>query len=510
MTDMPNFRVDNRSLLLELYDWYQRLGYRVAIAYTRTHGYCACGNPGCALNPHILNDEDFDVTRGAADSYHLVIDTQFTIATEDVRVLEYLTDVQHVPILKHGGTTYLFVRGAFADLFPIFGTPPNPWVALPPHRCDTPSGFVALPTWLCPLSTAPDELPRIDDIVQPSVFEHINTLRQMGAQLEMRAGQGVLPLDQIVARAVFDLHHQPEARLALTAAATIGGLVDLDQAQRLLNEDGDALRTAIIRLLFGDQVLETDELAEVLYSAALSLCDFDDVESDGDSMPQVVARNTEDPIVSDAEIDLDELIVSYQWDLPQESQDLLAEASDALNWQQILAGADLSTLTAFDFLLIVRDAVPLERDQLTSLALLDMMLTMVGSPTADLPLLLAYLWPTRNRFFEDLEHHTVIVQLLAGALIRWRFLCQAGVLMPHPDVRERLCEGDAPIVISDLFGAPDIVMWFQNHVFSAPMSQIRSRIDQIAHVLEITNDQVVTDVTTAHYQHLLEGGRFDV
>jgi hypothetical protein len=527
MADMPNFRVNNLgSLLEELYRFYQRLGYHVAIAYTRTHGDCACGNSGCRLDPHILDDQQLDLmyTTRAADSCHLVMATQFSLATEDVRVLGYLTDSQNVPILRHGGTTYLFVReaGEFADLFPILGKSPNPWLSLPPHRCDTPSGGFELPTWLFPLSTSPDQLPRIEDIFKPSVFEHITALRQMRVQLEMRAGQGVLPLDQIVAWAVSDLDNLAEARLALTAAVTIGGLVDVDQAQRLLDEDADALRTAILQMLFADQVFETDELVEVLYNVALSMIDLDDevtidagdgidlddVESDIDSNPYVSTPNTDDPesIASDAQVYLDELIVSSQWDSPQdESQNLLAGESNALNWGRILDGTDLSALTSFNLFLVVRDAVELERDQLTSLALLDMMLTMVGSPTGELTQLLTYLWPTRQRFFEDLEHHSVVVQLLAGALIRFEIMCRAGILMPDPNALERLLGGDAPLLISDLFGAPDIVLWLQHHVFSAPMSQIASRIYQVSQVLEITNNQIMSDVTTAHYQRLLEG-----
>ncbi|MHB1732958.1 MAG: hypothetical protein ACYCU8_05830 [Ferrimicrobium acidiphilum] len=548
MADMPNFRVDDLgSLVEELYRFYQALGYPVAIAYVREHGLCACGDTACTLDPHVVTDNPREGARrsGASDeeSYplirgRLVMQTSFTVATEDTRVLGHIKDPVSVPMLRHGSTSYLFVRdvASVADLFPILGRPTTAWLSLPPYRSDSPTGGCDLPSWLAPLSVPPDQLPLVTDLFGSSVFSRIAQLQQVGVEVQQRTGEGVLSLDQIVTYAVSDLraNGQSEDTLALLAVATIGGLLGISQAYRLLENDMDALRTLLLETLFTDGDIDTNELVELLYRSAVSMIqdgegidsDFDnddDDSADEDREPDDSVRahlvatvgtlNEEEgseSVAIEAENYLDELIESERWDIP-ELGDLPTgiEDSDALDWEQILDGIDSSTLTPLKLVGTALDKLGLERDPLTSLALLDMVLTAISEPPAHPAELFDYLWPTRETFLDELKFHTIVVQLLAGILIRFDMMCDAGLLMSDVTFLDQLLGLDTPSLVSDLFGAPDIIFWLQKHVLSAPLAQLDTRIHKIAHVLETIGTQIVPNVSTAYYLDLIGERLYD-
>ncbi len=549
MADMPNFRVDDLgSLVEELYRFYQALGYPVAFAYVREHGLCACGDTACTLDPHVVTDNPREGARrsGASDeeSYplirgRLVMQTSFTVATEDTRVLGHIKDPVSVPMLRHGSTSYLFVRdvAGVADLFPILGRPTTLWLSLPPYRSDSPTGGYDLPSWLAPLSISPDQLPLVTDLFGPSVFSRIAQLQQVGVEVQQRTGEGVLPLDQIVTYAVSDLRANGQSgdTLALLAAATIGGLLSIGQAHRLLENDTDELRTVLLETLFAEGDIDTNELVELLYRSAVSMIqdgegiddDFDNDNGDVDSADEDQAGKYVDStqqasvdtldeeegsesIEIEAENYLDELIESERWDIP-ELGDLPTgiEDSDALDWEQILDGIDEPTLTPLKLVGTALDKLGLERDPLTSLALLDMALTAISEPPAHPAELFDYLWPTRRAFSDELEFHTIVVQLLAGILIRFDIMCDAGLLMSDATFLDQLLGLDTSSLVSDLFGAPDIIFWLQKHVLSAPLAQLDTRIHKIAHVLETIGTQIVPNVSTAYYLDLIGERLYD-
>ena len=549
MADMPDFRVDDLgSLVEELYRFYQALGYPVAFAYVREHGLCACGDTTCTLDPHVVTDNPREGARRSGASHEasyplirvrLVMQTSFTVATEDTRVLGHIKDPASVPMLRHGSTSYLFVRdvAGVADLFPILGRPTTLWLSLPPYRSDSPTGGYDLPSWLAPLSISPDQLPLATDLFGPSVFSRIAQLQQVGLEVQQRTGEGVLPLDQVVTYAVSDLRANGQSgdTLVLLAAATIGGLLSIGQAHRLLENDTDELRTVLLETLFAEGDLDTNELVELLYRSAVSMIqdgegiddDFDNDNGDDDSADEDQAGKYVDStqqasvdtleeeegsesVAIEAENYLDELIETEQWntsvdgDLP-----IVVEESDALDWEQILDGIDESTLTPLKLVGTALDKLGLARDPLTSLALLDMALTAISEPPAHPAELFDYLWPTRRAFSDELEFHTIVVQLLAGILIRFDMMCDAGLLMSDASFLDQLLGLDTPSLVSDLFGAPDIIFWLQKHVLSAPLAQLDTRIHKIAHVLETIGTQIVPNVSTAYYLDLIGERLYD-
>uniref|UniRef100_UPI002626E63B hypothetical protein n=1 Tax=Ferrimicrobium sp. TaxID=2926050 RepID=UPI002626E63B len=528
MADMPIFRVDDLgSLVEELYRFYRNLGYPVAFAYIRANGLCACGNSGCALDPHLLAGDTLkEIGRSGSISQasqlslspRLVIQTSFTVATEGSSVLGHIKDTVSVPILRHGNICYLFVRdaSAFPNLWPILGRPNTSWVSLPPYRSDSPAGGYDLPAWLAPLSIAKDQLPLLSDLLPSSVVSRIAQLQRVGIEVQQRTGEGVIPLDQIVTYAAEELQRsgQTQETLALLATACVGDLLSVGQANRILGHDTDELRVAILDTLFTEGDIATDELIETLYDSAVAMIlDSEGIDSEGlededededadaaenEAEAQELERSVHPgPVVSIGELKgnddsesvaicaenyLDELIESDQWNADPDEMPVAAAESDALDWEQILDGVDPATLTPLTLVAIVLDELGISRDPLTSLALLDMALTAISEPPTHPDELFGYLWPTRQTLLDELEFHSVVVQLLAGILLRFEMMCETGTLVADESFLDQLLHLNTPSLLSDLFGAPDIVFWLEKHVLQAPLIQLDTRIHKIAYV----------------------------
>ncbi|WP_298335050.1 hypothetical protein [Ferrimicrobium sp.] len=542
---MPIFRVDDLgSLVEELYRFYQNLGYPVAFAYIRANGLCACGDSGCALDPHLLAGDTLkEIGRSGSTnqasqlsvSPRLVIQTNFTVATEGSSVLGHIKDTVSVPILRHGNICYLFVRdaSAFPNLWPVLGQPSISWVSLPPYRSDSPAGGYDLPAWLAPLSIAHDQLPLLNDLLPQSVFSRITQIQRVGIEVQQRTGEGVIPLDQIVTYAAEELQRsgQTQETLALLGAACVGELLSVGQAHRLLGHDTDELRVAILDTLFAEGDIATDELIEILYDSAVAMIiesegidsegledeDADAAENDAEAQElegsvhpgpmagigELKGNDDSASVAIYAENYLDELIESDQWDADPDDMSVTALDSDALDWEQILDGVDPATLTPLTLVAIVLDELGISRDPLTSLALLDMALTAISEPPMHPDELFGYLWPTRQALLGELEFHSVVVQLLAGILLRFEMMCEAGTLVADETFLDQLLHLNTPSLVSDLFGAPNIVFWLEKHVLQAPLVQLDTRIHKIAYVLDTVGAQIIPDVSTRYYLDLI-------
>lgn len=542
MADMPIFRVDDLgSLIEELYRFYRNLGYPVAFAYIRASGLCACGDSGCALDPHLLAGDTLkEIGRSGSISQapqlslspRLVIQTSFTVATEGSSVLGHIKDTVGVPILRHGNICYLFVRDAraFPNLWPILGRPNTSWVSLPPYRSDSPAGGYDLPAWLAPLSIAKDQLPLLSDLLPSGVVSRIAQLQRVGVEVQQRTGEGVIPLDQIVTYAAEALQRsgQTQETLALLGAACVGDLLSVGQANRILGHDTDGLRVPILDTLFTEGDIATDELIEILYDSAVAMIldseGLEDEDEDADvaeneaeaeklersvhsgpvaSIDELKGNDSSESVAIYAENYLDELIESDQWNTDPDEMPVAAAESDALDWEQILDGVDPTTLTPLTLVAIVLDELGISRDPLTSLALLDMALTAISEPPTHPDELFGYLWPTRQTLLDELEFHSVVVQLLAGILLRFEMMCEAGTLVADETFLNQLLHLNTPSLLSDLFGTPDIVFWLEKHVLQAPLIQLDTRIHKIAYVLDTVGAQIIPDVSTRYYLDLI-------
>ncbi len=551
MADMPIFRVDDLgSLVEELYRFYRNLGYPVAFAYIRANGLCACGDSSCTLDPHLLAGDTLkDTGRSGSISQtsqlslspRLVIQTSFTVATEGSSVLGHIKDTVSVPILRHGNTCHLFVRdaSAFPNLWPILGRPNTSWVSLPPYRSDSPAGGYDLPAWLAPLSIAKDQLPLLSDLLPSGVVSRIAQLQRVGVEVQQRTGEGVIPLDQIVTYAAEALQRsgQTQETLALLGAACVGELLSVGQANRLLGHDTDELRVAILDTLFTEGDIATDELIETLYDSAVAMIldsegidsegrEDEDEDGDGDgdaakneaeaqelersvhpgpaaSIGELKGNDDSESVAIYAENYLDELLESDQWNTDPDEMPVAVAESGALDWEQILDGVDPATLTPLTLVAIVLDELGISRDPLTSLALLDMALTAISEPPTHPDELFGYLWPTRQTLLDELEFHSVVVQLLAGILLRYKMMCEGGTLVADETFLDQLLHLNTPSLLSDLFGAPDIVFWLEKHVLQTPLIQLDTRIHKIAYVLDTVGAEIIPDVSTRYYLDLI-------
>jgi hypothetical protein len=367
------------------------------------------------------------------------------------------------------------------------------------------------------------------------MLSRIAQLRAIGVELLERAGQGALPLDQIITYALGDLSTEGTEGdlLALLAAACVGEFITVGQAQRLLEHSApERLPAAIYSTLFADGDVETDELLETLYEAAVAMIadgeGFDDLEVDADtprSTGEINAnaettgelspttsqdidqgRESESVIVS-AEAFLDEIVDSEgRFTLDDADEGTTDEiASDEIDWAQALDGVDASTLTPLRLVAIMRsmDDLALPKTPLASLALLDMTLTAISAAPKYPCELLEYIWPTHQTLLDDFGDHMVVVQLLAGVLLRFEMMCDAGLLMPDTNLLDQLFHIDTVSLLSDLFGAPDIVFWLERHVLGGTPEQLTARIHKVADVLDTVGVEIIPDVSTAYYLELI-------
>jgi hypothetical protein len=396
---------------------------------------------------------------------------------------------------------------------------------------------------LAPLSIAKDQLPLLSDLLPSGVVSRIAQLQRVGVEVQQRTGEGVIPLDQIVTYAAEALQRsgQTQETLALLGAACVGELLSVGQANRLLGHDTDELRVAILDTLFTEGDIATDELIETLYDSAVAMIldsegidsegrEDEDEDGDGDgdgdgdaakneaeaqelersvhpgpaaSIGELKGNDDSESVAIYAENYLDELLESDQWNTDPDEMPVAVAESGALDWEQILDGVDPATLTPLTLVAIVLDELGISRDPLTSLALLDMALTAISEPPTHPDELFGYLWPTRQTLLDELEFHSVVVQLLAGILLRYKMMCEGGTLVADETFLDQLLHLNTPSLLSDLFGAPDIVFWLEKHVLQAPLIQLDTRIHKIAYVLDTVGAQIIPDVSTRYYLDLI-------
>lgn len=552
---MPDFEVGSfGSVLIGLRGFYRRLGFQVELAYTRMDGKCACGDDTCAANPHFVSD-DVDRTHGI----HLVMNARNALATRDPRILNGVFGrVAKVPILKHEGTVYIFVLNpeSVPDLFPVLGPGTGLWISLPPQRSDDIVGTFGLPAWLTPLDLATDQLPDVGSVFHPVVIERWEQLRALSEDLQQRiSGDGVLDLAELLSVAAerVAIEGGYEELLDLVGKACIGDIVTLDHAyelltsyQHLVSSDVDlvgSLHRMLYDILFVADDLNAEIVEKRLFDAALSLID---VEDDSDDDIPARGEDADDSTVDedldefDEDLELDETLDSLSEDestlapvtiddepvfnesalalqlwehesIPAVFTEELVETLDVLpgekiDWASVVSDwdQDFSALGFAMYLLTVKE-LSLEEDNLTKLALVDMLATAFPTGGDNLIQMLECLWPTTDEFASRLHFHSVVVQLFAGMLLRFKMVGDAGMLPESPSLLEQLAAGRGDHIFSDLVRSPQVLFWIETHILLVTTpGLLAQRVEFVANVLELVRHGIIEDISTAHFLTLIE------
>ena len=555
MGAMPDFEVGSLgSLLIGLRSFYRRLGFQVELAYIRMGGKCACGDNSCVANPHFVSDE-VDRTQGI----HLVMNANKALATRDSRILNGVFGrLAKVPILKHEGTVYIFVLDpqSVPDLFPVLGSGEGLWVSLPPQTSDDIVGAFGLPAWLTPLDLATDQLPDVGSVFHPVVIERWEQLRALSEDLQQRlCGNEILNLTELLSTAaeMVASGDGQDALLDLVGKACIGDIVTLDHAYEILYTNQhffspdidlvDSLHRTLYDILFIRDDLDAEILDKRLFDAALSLIDIDDdIEDDSEDDDDVEVN---DSTVEDEPHELDKDLESHQAiTLLSEEQNALAlERSDdepefdtnlavdlwldeaipsvltgelvdnldplpgeKIDWAFVTIDWDkeFSALSLAMHLLSVLE-LSLEGDTLTKVALVDMLASAFPDGGDNLVEMLGCLWPTMGEFATELHFHTVVVQLFAGMLLRFKMIGDAGMLPEMPTLLEQLESGRGDHIFSDLIRSPQVLFWIDKHILLVTTPGLLAhRVDFVANVLDLVGHGIIDDISTTKFLNLIE------
>lgn len=559
----PDFQVGSLgSLLIGLRSFYRGLGFQVELAHIRSGGNCACGDELCSASPHFVSD---DVDRG--HGVHLVMSAHNALATRDLRILHgALGRSTRVPILRHGGTGYIFVLDPenVPDLFPVIGPGAGLWISLPPQKSDDIVGAHGLPAWLTPLIALTGDLPDVGTVFHPVVVSRWEQLRALGEDLWQRlCGDGVLGLDEIIVVAAerLTLDADLSALVELLAVACTGDMITLDRAHQLLEANRhlfetvdlvDLLHRQLYSVLFSEDDLDVSSITRCFTDAAMFLIDLnadDDVE-DNDAKEDI----NDDGEVTEEEDDYEEDEASdnnsnddesgqeeingyppFDETIPANSEDALPEtelASQAVDvWSEPVFAeivGEFDELTECDeeekidwaravdgwegefsapFLamhLLGMEELGLTDDDLTKLALLDLAITALPSENGNLADLLTCLWPTVSDFASDLHFHSMAVQLFAGMLLRFKMIGDAGMLLESPSLVQQLEVGQGAHIFSDLMRSPDVLFWLERHVLNTNTPELlRLRVSFVAEVLGMVRRGIVESISTSHFLELI-------
>lgn len=183
---------------------------------------------------------------------------------------------------------------------------------------------------------------------------------------------------------------------------------------------------------------------------------------------------------------------------------MLTEISLPLDWRGALAGRETTVApVVLVQIFLGMDELKFDEDPLTKLALLDMAVTAIPDGTDDPLTLFPYLWPESGAVMAEFHQHRILVEILAGLLLRFDMACSAGVFMGDPPLVALLAQ-DAVATVSDLVGDPDLVFWLERHLFNVTTrEQLGTRVQAISKIISAVGDDVVGDVSTEHLRSLL-------
>lgn len=526
MEKSPKFHVGPlRSLLTALRRFYCDLGYLAELAYVRSGGVCGCEDPTCQQTPHFAPaGADF------AQRVHLVMKADNALATSDMRVLHHLNGRgRPIPLLRHGGTGYVFVSDPenFPELSPVLGLDKDRWISLPPHRSDDLGASYSLPSWVTPLSVASIDLPRVRELFELSVFQRIEQLRDLRAEVWAMGGKGIITPSELVKVAVGKVAVDGRAAevLALLAASCVAGLITMEETYLLLEQVRqtpgndwlrESLHKSIVGVLFSEGDIATAEIRSMLLDCAISLVD---VESEANDDLVDHSETPGNDISDDPAVPVDHFNSGTPGDLTMWLDAPAIENLMAIDDGSFDAGADRAgidwvsavercqqnvTPVSLVGMLLEMGELGLSDDVLTKLALLDMAATVFPTPPDNPAALLEYLWPTPESLLSDLRLHLIAVQLFAGLLLRFEMITQAGMLMREPSLPEQMSAGMGHSATSELIGEPSVVFWLERHVLNVTTPELLGkRFHAVAKILAIAGRGIIPSVSLAHFLAIL-------
>ena len=532
MENAPRFHIGPLGVLLAtLRGFYCDFGYLVELAYVRTGGVCGCEDPYCQEIPHFA-----DVGADFAQRVHLVMKANHALASSDMRVLHRVWGKgRPIPLLRHGGTGYVFVSDPenFPELSPVLGLEKDRWISLPPHRSDDLDGSYSLPAWITPLSVAIDDLPRVRELFELSVFQRIDQLQDLGAEVWAMGGNGIITPPELVDVAVEKVAgdgHTDEV-CALVAALCVAGLITMERAYQHLELvqqppgsdwlGKESLYKSIMGVLFSEGDINTSEIYSLLLDRAISLVDVE-IDDDDDLADRSETLGNDD---SDDEVEAGDLTM---WLNAPAIENLMVIGDGPFDDDADGLGDGVKVRAGIDWVSVVERCQPqispvslvgmllemselgLSDDVLTKLALLDMAATALPSQSSDPASLLEYLWPEPESLLSDLRLHLIVVQLFAGLLLRFEMIAQAGMLMREPTLPEQMSAGQGLSAISELIGDPGVVFWLTRHVLNVTTPDLLGkRFRVVASILAIAGNDIIPSVSLSHFLAILGGDIHD-
>ena len=281
MENLPDFETGSPDSGRNGYASYLRgLGHLVEQAYRRTNGACACGDSSCRKIPHFADES------GASRQTHLVMRAEHVVQTSEMSVIQRaLRFGADVPILRHGGISYLFISDVpvLPHAAPVI-SPGSGWIALPPYRSDDPDGNYTQPAWISSaLALRPEELPQAVEVFGPSAVSRAKELSRIAEAVSAPAGERAVALSEIVLRACESLlgsgrTDELEAFLAVSSAS---GMISSQEAAHWLSGRGESsadhgevaarMTKTVAAVIFSESEIDLDEVNELLLDAAVNL-----------------------------------------------------------------------------------------------------------------------------------------------------------------------------------------------------------------------------------------------
>jgi hypothetical protein len=406
------------------------------------------------------------------DGGSLTISSKYTLVTSDLHALKPLiASLDKVPILQYAGSSYIFVRdpSRLPDLSPILGKPTYDWIPLPSGE----GAAFDQAYWLASLRLALNELPSVTNFLISGVLERVEALR----------GSPVTDTSEADG----------------LAKACIGGTLTIAEAHIIVGPGGAKdLNAAIIANLSPEPIelkIETPVLEQEPEQAPIP-------EPVSELIFEPTSEPIPEPIPERRSLFADAL-------LPNEYHEPVHMASDEINWTELLSDTAPGALTPLHIVAVILsiEDIGLPEDPLISLALLDMAITAMPPTLTHPDELFSYIWPTRRAIRVNVEFHVITSQILAGILLRFSMGCDSGFLMEGGLSLEEMFYKNPSILLSDLFGAPEVISWIERYVLTAPAPQLTSRTQKIAEIIKQVGEEIMPDVSTAYYRQLISNHR---
>ena len=291
MENLPDFETGSPASARSGYASHLRsLGYLVEQAYRRTDGACACGDSSCRKSPHFASDPD------APSEIHLVMRAETVAVTSEMNVVQRaLRFGSAVAILRHGGTSYLFLSDprSLPSVAPVIA-PGQGWIALPPYRSDDAEGNYTQPSWISELTQHPVDLPQAVDVFGPSLVSRTRELTGLAGRVRKSIPNGTASPDETVSlkEMVFAAcesllaQGRGEELTSFLAPCCVAGMVAFEDAMHWLREMeelspsrgvlSEKFTKTLVGVIFAEEELVTREIEELLLDAARRLDDATD------------------------------------------------------------------------------------------------------------------------------------------------------------------------------------------------------------------------------------------